>query len=128
MTRRRAPWFFGVVLALGSIKWAGSESVEVPLGDGTLARLMPLAGMAIGSLWQLLDRRDLAKRLTVPALFVVIGGLLQAATGDVSAQVQGMVTGLGLVAGLVLAEQWLRRSDSRAERTPEDSVQSTVSD
>lgn len=128
MNRRRVPWFFVVVLAIGSINWGGSESVEVPLGDGAWARLMPLAGVALGALWQLLDRRDLTKRLTVPAALVVLGGLLHAATGNVFVQMPGLFTGVALVAGLVLTEQWLRWSDLQRERTPRDSARSTVSD
>ena len=111
MTRRRRQWFFVVILALASINWAGSESVEVPLGDGVWARLMPLAGAVLGAIWQLVDRRDLTKRLTVAAVLFIIAGLLQALTGDVFTEMPGLFTGIGLVAGLVLTEQWLRRSN-----------------
>lgn len=113
MNRRRVPWFFVVVLAIGSINWGGSENVEVPLGDGAWARLMPLAGVALGALWQLLDRRDLTQRLTAPAVFVAIAALVQVATGDVSLVVLQAGAGFGLVAGLVLAEQGLRRRQPR---------------
>lgn len=128
MTRRRWPWFFVVVLVLVSINWAGSESVEVPLGDGIWARLMPLAGVALGAIWQLVDRRDLTKRLTVAAVLVVLGGLLHAVTGDLFTEMPGLFTGIGLVAGLVLTEQWLRRSDPIQEHEAPGSARSTLSD
>jgi hypothetical protein len=128
MTRRRWPWFFVVILALSSINWAGSESVEVPLGDGIWARLMPLAGAVLGAIWQLVDRRDLTKRLTVAAVLFVMTGLLQAVTGDVFTQMPGLITGIGLVAGLVLTEQWLRRSDPIHEPQSAAEVRPALSD
>jgi peptidoglycan/LPS O-acetylase OafA/YrhL len=128
MTRRRWPWFFVVILAVASINWAGSETVEVPLGDGIWARLIPLAGAVMGAIWQLVDRRDLTKRLTVAAVLFVVAGLLQAVTGDVFTEVPGVFTGIGLVAGLVLAEQWLRRVDSTHKPVPPAEVQPALND
>ena len=72
---------------------------------------MPLAGAVLGAIWQLVDRRDLTKRLTAAAVLFIIAGLLQALTGDVFTEMPGLFTGIGLVAGLVLTEQWLRRSN-----------------
>jgi peptidoglycan/LPS O-acetylase OafA/YrhL len=77
-----------------------------------------VGGLAIGALWQVLGRRDLADRLLVVALlmipsafvFLVDSGNYTPATAQAC---------LCIVAGLVLAEQGWRWHDRRAERERE---------
>ena len=70
MMRRRWPWFFVVVFGAFFSRALRHGPQKTSLGDGAPARLAPLAGVALGVSWQLVDRRDLADRLTVMAVFL----------------------------------------------------------
>jgi hypothetical protein len=77
-----------------------------------------VAGLVLGAAWQLLYRRDVVDRLTVPTVLacLAVGFVLASGevlvVGDESAPTEGVLLyGGGVLAGLVLAEQYLRRRD-----------------
>jgi len=91
----------------------------VPVADtGVLYLVASLAGPVVGGLWQALGRRDLANRLVYPAILTLVGSLmfLDDSGEYTPASIHAM---LGLVIGLVLAEQGLRIRDRRAARERE---------
>jgi hypothetical protein len=102
--------FFVLVLVILSVNWAGRGDPELQLGTTMWGRLAPVAGVLLGVIWQLLDRRDLADRLLVPALGFSLMVTLHFASSGVFTRLTGLFLGLGVVAGLILSEQWLRRS------------------
>lgn len=65
------------------------------MGDSVWARLLPLTGLALGAIWQLVDRRDLTNRLTVAAVLVVLLLLLHAGFGGGYVHVPGVSAGAG---------------------------------
>ncbi len=105
-----------------SVGFAGLQMVDwpvVPVADtGVLYLVATLAGTVIGGLWQALGRRDLANRLVYPAILTLVGSLmfLDDSGEYTPASIHAM---LGLVIGLVLAEQGLRIRDRRAARERE---------
>jgi hypothetical protein len=101
---------------LGYLAWPA-----IPMADtGWRYLVASLAGVMVGACWQVLGRRDLADRLLWPAVLIVPASLLfLVRSGDYRpAMAQAL---LGVVAGLVLAEQLLRLRDrrlsAREERT-----------
>lgn len=108
MLRRCREAFFVLVLFLVSVRWLGAGD-EISTGEGWGPRLLPVLGSVVGSLWQLVYRRDLADRLLLPALSVVLGTVLGALFGQTYITVSGVLLGGGLLSGLVLTEHWLRR-------------------
>ncbi|TNM38603.1 hypothetical protein FHP29_15350 [Nocardioides albidus] len=90
-------------------------------------------GVAGGAAWQLLDRRDLAARLTWPVVFAGAALVLALAAneplvlGDTAAQTQGrLIFAFGVLSGLVLTEDVLRWRDGRAARlSPEEGPATT---
>ncbi|WP_408897680.1 hypothetical protein ACJ5H2_00900 [Nocardioides sp. R1-1] len=90
-------------------------------------------GLAGGAAWQLLDRRDLAARLTWPVVFGGVGLLVALAAreplvlGDTRAESLGRaIFGFGVLCGLVLTERYLRWRERRAERlSPEEGPATT---
>lgn len=116
MLRRCREAFFVLVLLLGSVRWLGAGD-EISTGDGWASRLLPVLGLAVGFLWQLVYRRDLADRLLLPALSVVLGTVLGSLFGQTFITVSGVLLGGGLLSGLVLTEHWLRRRSTTASVT-----------
>ncbi|MDN4161095.1 hypothetical protein [Nocardioides abyssi] len=78
---------------------------------GHTALLVLGLGTTAGVLWQLLNRRDLTNRLTFLACCVVVGAafLALAPSGYLLANSGPGHVLAGMLAGLVLTEQWLRR-------------------
>ena len=70
--------------------------------------LTMLLGLVMGGLWQILNRRDLADRLLFPALVCLVAVVSSALSPDGSYFVGELLYAVGLVTGLVLAEQLLR--------------------
>ena len=77
-----------------------------------------VAGLVIGAGWQFLYRRDVVDRLLLPVLAACLGvGFVLASGNDLvlgeeSASAEGVLLYAGgVLAGLVLSEQYLRRRD-----------------
>ncbi|WGY02349.1 hypothetical protein QI633_00995 [Nocardioides sp. QY071] len=92
-----------------------------------------LAGLVLGAVWQLLVRRDLVARLTVPAVFACIGvGVVllsreELVTDEPAYSIEGLVLYLGgVLAGLVLTEQYLRRQDRLSGRLSPEAAPATT--
>ncbi|WP_278257684.1 hypothetical protein [Nocardioides convexus] len=82
-----------------------------------------VGGLAAGSAWQVLYRRDLADRLVFPVVLALVTlgwALVRGAPIEVSEDTVGPEATLlylgGLLAALVLTEQHLRRRDHRDDR------------
>jgi ABC-type nitrate/sulfonate/bicarbonate transport system permease component len=81
-----------------------------------------VAGLVLGAAWQLLYRRDLVDRLIVPTVVMCVVVGLRLVSGEellvddeaVSPESVLLYVG-GVLAGLILAEAYLRRRDRRAE-------------
>jgi hypothetical protein len=115
--------FFLVVLGILSVNWSGKGDPQVHLDTSIWGRLSPLAGLLLGVLWQVVDRRDLTDRLRVPALVFAGAALLQGILDQTTIRPTGVSLGIGVAAGLILGEAWLRRSAKmtavgRARRQP----------
>lgn len=118
----RQGWAFMVPL-LGAV-----AAAQLSANQDTGRAPYLVLGLAAGAAWELLYRRDLVPRLTVP---LALGGLAVAiavATGDpitlgeTAAETNArLIYFFGVLCGLVLAEQYLRRQDRRAGRlSPEE--------
>lgn len=115
-TRRRWPWFFAVVMMFLMVPGTAGQHVLVENSPWNSA--YPWVGMVLGVVWQVVDRRDLADRLLIPAFILVLGGLvgpltdlLHLTTSRGELDVTHTLFGTGVLSGLVLTEQWLRRRD-----------------
>lgn len=103
-------WVVGY-LALG-IGESLSSNYEHGLWWLSVGAAVAFAG---GAVWQALYRRDLADRLVVLSSLFVVGMLVVLIPGSSLEKDSGTGAGMGgLVAGLVLTEQWLRRRDRAA--------------
>ncbi|WP_460792738.1 hypothetical protein [Nocardioides maradonensis] len=82
-----------------------------------MARAVALSffvGLAAGCAWQWLNRRDLVDRFGAVAWMAIAVGIMMLLPGDaVGLDGRGIATVLGLVAGNVLLEWWLRLPASR---------------
>ncbi|MFD1246236.1 hypothetical protein ACFQ3F_00405 [Nocardioides ginsengisoli] len=117
MSRQGWAWLlptFGMGLA---------QAVQAPADVGRVPFVV--AGLLAGAGWQLLYRRDLAERLTFPAVAVsiAVGVTLvsgeEIALGDrtVSAESVLLYAG-GVLVALVLTERWLRRAAPEPSPAP----------
>lgn len=70
-------------------------------------------GLALGVFWQAVARRDLADRLVLLSVVVILTGVLPVLVGPGNYRPAAVQAALSIVAGLVLTEQWLRRRTSR---------------
>jgi hypothetical protein len=115
--------FFLVVLGTLLVNWSGTGDPLVHLDTSIWGRLSPIAGLLLGVLWQVVDRRDLTDRLRVPAMVFAGAALLQGILDQTTIRPTGLTLGIGVGAGLILGEGWLRRSAKmtavgRASRQP----------
>jgi hypothetical protein len=84
-------------------------------------------GVAAGVLWQLLNRRDLASRLTFPAVLISVGVVAMLVSGSAFEWDDMNTAGLlwiGVVLGLIYTEhvqRWWDRTAWRRELTTEPS-------
>ncbi|HEX6877891.1 MAG TPA: hypothetical protein VF165_19685 [Nocardioidaceae bacterium] len=99
------PWFSGGVASLiGSITNADRVSHF-------------LTGLAAGTVWQLLHRRDLAARLTLAAVVITVGVLATLAAREEFVWDDMDTAGLlaiGILLGLIYTEQYQRWRDQTA--------------
>lgn len=95
-----------------SVNWGGRSGPDLQLDASLWGRLAPCAGLLLGGVRQLVDRRDLADRLLFPALSFVLVAVLHLLASGAFTTLSGLFMGLGVLVGLILTEQWLRRSDA----------------
>lgn len=98
----------------------GSAAARFDQSSIWLAVCLSIAGFA-GAVWQLLYRRDLADRLLwlswLLVLSAILWGTLPLIPGVDEPSTKDLASLLafpGLIAGLVLTEQWLRTRDRKA--------------
>lgn len=116
------PWLASGLLVGGSY--------DPPRGSEWALACAPLLGLAMGALWQALNRRDLADRLIVPAVLSLFGMAAGVIGHDGAIRVGVFLYSVGVVSGLVITEQWLRRRGnmhSRDTATPERSTANLTS-
>jgi drug/metabolite transporter (DMT)-like permease len=131
-SKRMRPWREGVATRTDGPGWAwvvgcaglgtgGDVAARFDESALWLALGLAIAGAA-GVAWQVLYRRDLADRLFWLSVLLVVATLLWGTlpaipgAGEPSHKdLAGLLSFPGLIAGLVLTEQWLRRRDRRTE-------------
>jgi hypothetical protein len=102
--RRGASPLVAATIVVTTINWPG-------LGVADQANYLAAAtglGFVLGASWQLAARRDLADRLLLLAFLAIATGVLPLLIQDVDYRPATAHAALAMVAGLVLAEQWLR--------------------
>lgn len=110
------PWIIGCLgLGAGGTVAARFDQSAIWLGLG-----LAIAGAA-GAVWQFLYRRDLADRLLWLSWLLVLAAILWGSLPLIPGveeptrkDLASLMAFPGLIAGLVLAEQWLRRRDRQA--------------
>jgi peptidoglycan/LPS O-acetylase OafA/YrhL len=107
--RRMYAWLVPIVSLTIGQAIVRADSVDLDLHDRWQMSAMFFAGLAGGALWQWIARRDLAERLAgLSTLFAVVM-LLFLLPGEAAWDPTAAFAPCGLVAGLVLAENVLRR-------------------
>ena len=93
-----------------------------------------VAGLVLGAAWQLLHRRDVVDRLTVPtvlacsAVGLVLATRQELVLGDEAASAEAVLLYAGgVLAGVVLAEQYLRRRDRLSPEAAPATTRGTAS-
>lgn len=115
----RRPTALASLLPLASIMWASSVGQDERVSGSDLFTV-GVTCFSSGIVWQLLYRRDLTDRLTYISSWFVIGVLVFLPTGwksEISISTGFGLAVVGVVAGLVYGEQWLRWRE-RASRSP----------
>lgn len=97
------------------VNWNKDSNPQLPI-QGAWGHFSPVIGVMIGIAWQLLDRRDLASRLFFPAIALALFLIIDAFTQSMLMSPVGTLVGVGIVAGLIMAELWLRRGDKSPAR------------
>ncbi len=105
---RRWPTYGVPVLFYLGTEAAVSPRYQVVGADRASFLAAILLGLSGGLLWQLLGRRDLADRLVMPAVLIVLGGLVTVLSSTAEYSVAMALFCFGLVGGLVFAEQAMR--------------------
>lgn len=85
----------------------------VPLPEDLWVRAMLPIGLALGAVWQAIDRRDLADRLTLLSVLIVGSAALSLVPG-LRVSLVHLLSFMGVIAGLVLTERFLRQREARA--------------
>lgn len=95
---------------------ATSQDLGHWLPDRFAVPVPMLLGVASGVLWQCLRRKDLVDRLTGGAVMAVLVSLVLLLPGTTTAtgveaadSAAGVASVVGILSGLVLAEEWLRQ-------------------
>ncbi len=114
---RLRPWF--VVVPVVGYWFAGAYGPQPTAAWSALAA--PAAGLVLGGLWQVVDRRDVVQQLSLAAYatvvaVVVTSALLALGAPGLSLYVNGFTYILGVMAGLVVVEDQIRRRERRAGR------------
>ncbi|WP_404352351.1 hypothetical protein LG324_05395 [Phycicoccus jejuensis] len=88
--------------------------------------LASIVGLGIGLMWQLVDRKDIADRLTWLSVLFAIGAFLQflsgVTSGSVALHLPALFFGFGVTSSVVLAEAYLRRRDRSRGPTGGDAL------
>ena len=86
-----------------------------PVAASTTMSAVSAGGLAVGMLWQALNRKDLADRLLWLAAIFAIGVLFQILTslgsGSGELRISGLLFMCGATSGVVLAEAALRKRE-----------------
>ena len=97
------------------VAWGGGFGERHAM-EGSAALLVLVAGLTAGALWQVLDRRDIADRLSFLAAGVCVsaGFLALTPSGYLMANAGPAHALAGVVAGAVLMEQFIRVRATKA--------------
>lgn len=106
----RMRWNWYVVVAVFFV--LGPKEM-VPVPEELWVRVALPLGLVLGALWQVLSRRDLADRLTLLSVLTVGSATLSLVPGLRVSLVQ-LLSSMGVIAGLVLTERFLRQREARA--------------
>ena len=114
---RLRAWF--VVVPVVGYGFAGAHGPQPTAAWSALAA--PAAGLVLGGLWHVVDRRDVVQQLSLAAYLTVVtvvvtSALLALSAPHLSLYVNGFTYILGVMAGLVVVEDQIRRRDRRAGR------------
>ncbi len=115
---RLRAWF--VVVPVVGYWFAGAYGPQPTAAWSALAA--PAAGLVLGGLWKMVDRRDVVQQLSLAAYVTVIAVVLASAllalnTPHLSLYVNGFTYILGVMAGLVVVEDQIRRRDRKRARS-----------
>jgi hypothetical protein len=115
MTRERwaclVPWVLGT-----AVGWFAEDLIDL-VGEARTAGLFGLSGVALGLCWYGLYPRPLIERIRLAGIAVLAGSSLALLFGgEVSHPTVRSMIGLGVLAGLILAETWRPGQDWSHQR------------